>query len=123
MEVYTYSEAAERLKIKYDRFLYLINSLGFCQNAGESIKTATGRVTLITDVGLKTMADYLEAEQRMIERRPKDPIYEAQKKRNAELTKAVADAMPKQELKLVQNRIANGRNRSSAISPRPIRAG
>lgn len=122
MEVYTYSEAADALKIKYDRFLYLINTLGFCQNAGESIKTATGRINLITDTGLKTMKDYLEAEQRMLDRRPKtfdQVIAERQKAANAKLTKEVFDALPKQELTLVQNRLANLANEGKANAKNP----
>ena len=113
MELWTVREVADKLGLEYGKIYYLINGLGLAKQQGESIRTEAGTLSLITDKGFTALKDYIEAEARLIARRPKsfgDQVYENQKKANAELTKQVWDALPKKELELVQNRIANMKN-------------
>jgi hypothetical protein len=116
MEVYTIREVADLLTretgqtVTYNKIWHLLDKYQFCQQPGESIKTAEGRLQLITDKGIQTLRDYLTALQRLEERRPKtyaEQVQERQKKAAEELSKKVMEVPIQKELKAIRQRMEN----------------
>lgn len=110
LELYTIREAADKINVKDSKVRYLMDRLKVACGPGECVRSEGGSTVLLTDVGLKVIADFIAAENRMYARQPKtydQIVAEKQKAANAELTKRVMDAIPKQQLQLVQTELAN----------------